>query len=89
MGAISRTPRERRSPTVGPPAADPSRRWEVINAGGISYASYREAKLVEEIARYQPDLVLVYSGHNEFLEERTYRKAAAIPIPTSHRPSRT
>lgn len=63
------------------PAADPSRTWEVINAGGISYASYREAKLVEEIADYQPDLILVYSGHNEFLEERTYRKAAAIPGP--------
>ena len=61
------------------PAADPSRRWEVINAGGISYASYREARLVEEITRYQPDLILVYSGHNEFLEERTYRSTAGIP----------
>lgn len=60
-------------------AADPGRKWEVINAGGISYASYREAKLAEEIARYQPDLLVVYSGHNEFLEERTYRKAAEIP----------
>lgn len=63
------------------PSADPSRPWEVINAGGISYASYREANLVEEIVRYEPDLILVYSGHNEFLEERTYRKAAAIPGP--------
>jgi tetratricopeptide (TPR) repeat protein len=63
------------------PAADPSRQWEVINAGGISYASYRAARLVEEFTRYQPDLILVYSGHNEFLEERTYRKAAALPGP--------
>jgi tetratricopeptide (TPR) repeat protein len=61
------------------PAADSSRRWEVINAGGISYASYREAKLVEELCRYHPDLFIIYSGHNEFLEERTYRKAAALP----------
>jgi tetratricopeptide (TPR) repeat protein len=61
------------------PVADPSRKWEVINAGGISYASYREAKLVEEIARYEPDLIVVYSGHNEFLEERTYRSAAGVP----------
>ncbi len=61
------------------PAADPSRPWEVINAGGISYASYREAALVEEITRYRPDLILVYSGHNEFLEERTYRAATGIP----------
>jgi tetratricopeptide (TPR) repeat protein len=63
------------------PTADTTHAWEVINAGGISYASYREAKLVEEIIRYQPNLILVYSGHNEFLEERTYRKVVAIPGP--------
>ncbi len=54
------------------PAADPSKKWEVINAGGISYASYRVAKLMEELARYEPDLFIIYSGHNEFLERRTY-----------------
>lgn len=52
---------------------DPSRRWEVINAGAISYASYRIAVLTRELARYRPDLFVVYTGHNEFLEERTYR----------------
>lgn len=52
---------------------DPSRRWEVINAGAISYASYRIAVLTRELARYQPDLFVVYTGHNEFLEERTYQ----------------
>lgn len=62
------------------PVADPGRRWEVINAGGISYASYREAKLINELAAYEPDLFLVYSGHNEFLEERTYRSTADIPV---------
>ena len=54
------------------PVADPSRDWQVINAGGISYASYRVVKLMEELARYQPDLFIVYTGHNEFLEDRTY-----------------
>jgi tetratricopeptide (TPR) repeat protein len=62
------------------PKADSSRKWEVINAGGISYASYREANLIAELAQYQPDLFLVYSGHNEFLEERTYRSTADIPV---------
>ena len=62
------------------PKADPSRKWEVINAGGISYASYREAMLIAELVRYQPDLILVYSGHNEFLEERTYRSTTDIPV---------
>lgn len=56
------------------PAVDKSKKWEVINAGGISYASYRVAKLMEELIRYKPDLFIIYTGHNEFLEERTYRE---------------
>ncbi len=53
-------------------AADPSRNWEVINAGGVSYASYRVAALMEELVAYEPDLFVIYTGHNEFLERRTY-----------------
>jgi tetratricopeptide (TPR) repeat protein len=62
-------------------AADGSRRWEVINAGGISYASYRVTLLMEELVRYQPDLFIVYCGHNEFLEARTYQSMLATPGP--------
>ena len=61
------------------PEVDPNRRWEVINAGGISYASYRVARLMEELADYDPDLFIVYSGHNEFLEQRTYDKLLKTP----------
>ncbi len=61
------------------PVVDPSRRWEVINAGGISYASYRAARLMKELAEYEPDLFIVYSGHNEFLESRTYNKLLKVP----------
>jgi tetratricopeptide (TPR) repeat protein len=61
------------------PAADDSRQWEVVNAGGISYASYRVAALMEALARYQPDLFIVYTGHNEFLERRAY--AAMLHTP--------
>ena len=53
-------------------AADPSRNWEVINAGGVSFASYRVARLMDELSHYQPDLFIVYSGQNEFLEQRSY-----------------
>jgi len=53
-------------------AAAPERNWEVINCGAISYASYRVAKVMEELVDYQPDLFIVYSGNNEFLERRTY-----------------
>jgi len=62
-------------------AAQPDHRWEVINAGGISYASYRVAVLMEELAGYDPDLFVVYSGHNEFLERRTYPQIIALPRP--------
>jgi len=61
------------------PVADPSRQWEVVNAGGVSYASYRVAKVMEELAQREPDLFLIYSGHNEFLERRTYEGLIAAP----------
>ncbi|UCD56338.1 MAG: tetratricopeptide repeat protein [Candidatus Hydrogenedentota bacterium] len=61
------------------PKADPSRSWEVINAGGVSYASYRMAALMEELIRYKPDLFIIYSGHNEFLERRTYSRIIETP----------
>ncbi len=48
--------------------------YQVINAGGISYASYRVRSLMTEVVDYQPDLFVVYSGHNEFLESRTFSK---------------
>jgi len=54
------------------PLVDPAHEWEVINAGGISYASYRVAAVMDELAQYEPDLFIVYSVHNEFLERRTY-----------------
>ena len=63
------------------PHADPSRRWEVINAGGISYASYRVAAVMRELSAYQPDIFIVYCGHNEFLEHRTYSDVIDTPAP--------
>jgi tetratricopeptide (TPR) repeat protein len=60
-------------------AADPTRNWEVINAGGVSYASYRVARLMNELSQFQPDLFIVYSGQNEFLEERSYGELIKLP----------
>ena len=54
-------------------ASDPSRDYELINCGGMSYASYRLIPILEEVLRYEPDLIVVMTGHNEFLEDRTYR----------------
>lgn len=52
--------------------ADPEREWDVVNCGGISYASYRLVPILQECLAYQPDLFIICSGHNEFLEDRTY-----------------
>ncbi|WDQ15788.1 tetratricopeptide repeat protein [Rhodopirellula sp. P2] len=54
------------------PHVDGARHHEVFNAGGVSYASYRVAAVMEELKVYEPDLFIVYTGQNEFLERRTY-----------------
>jgi tetratricopeptide (TPR) repeat protein len=61
------------------PKADPSRTWEVINAGAISYASYRIKGLMAELAQFEPDMFVVYTGENEFLERRTYASVFETP----------
>ncbi|MCA9190463.1 MAG: tetratricopeptide repeat protein [Planctomycetales bacterium] len=54
------------------PLVDSRFDWEVINAGGVSYASYRVANVMQELCDYSPDLFVILTGHNEFLESRTY-----------------
>lgn len=60
-------------------AAQPTREFEVINCGGISYASYRLVPILREVLTHEPDLLIVYTGHNEFLEDRTYAPIKRIP----------
>jgi lysophospholipase L1-like esterase len=60
-------------------AAEPDRRWEVVNCGGVSYASYRLVPILEEVLQYEPDLIVLYTGHNEFLEDRTYGHLKRMP----------
>jgi lysophospholipase L1-like esterase len=53
-------------------AGDTSRNWQVINAGGISYASYRLVPILQQCLEFEPDMLVICTGHNEFLEQRTY-----------------
>lgn len=53
-------------------AVDSSRHYQAINCGGISYASYRLRRVLQEVLQYDPDLIVLATGHNEFLEDRTY-----------------
>lgn len=52
--------------------ADESHEWNAINCGGISYASYRLVPILREVLEYEPDLIIICTGHNEFLEDRSY-----------------
>ncbi len=60
-------------------AARPQTDFEVVNCGGISYASYRLVPIMSEALKYEPDLFIIYTGHNEFIEDRTYRRLKIIP----------
>ncbi len=59
--------------------ANPERPIEVINCGGLSYASYRVRNILREVLQYGPDLIVVYTGQNEFLEKRTYQDWQSVP----------
>ena len=67
--------------------SDGNRDWDVVNCGGISYASYRLVPILEECLRYEPDLFIICTGHNEFLEDRSYGhlKNARSPLAVSQR----
>ena len=60
-------------------AALPEANFEVVNCGGISYASYRLVPIMRELLEYEPDLFIIYTGHNEFLEDRTYQRLKRVP----------
>lgn len=47
---------------------EPGRSHEVVNLGREGYGSQRVAILVEQAMVIQPDVVVLYTGHNEFVE---------------------
>jgi len=47
---------------------------EVVNAAVAGYSSRRALLVAREIAAHQPDLLIVYSGHNEWAERRYYSR---------------
>ena len=64
---------------LGLQAADSSKDWRAVNCGGVSYASYRLVPILQEVLGYEPDMLIVYTGHNEFLEQRTYPHVKQLP----------
>lgn len=60
-------------------ATQPDRHWDVVNCGGVSYASYRLVPILQECLGHQPDLIVLCTGHNEFLEDHTYEDIRKTP----------
>lgn len=47
--------------------AEPGK-FEIINAAGMSYGSHRVLDALQDIIHFEPDIVIVYSGNNEYVE---------------------
>ena len=54
------------------------RAWEVINLGREGFGSGRAGRVLEQSLDLQPDAVVVYSGHNEFVELAYQRELDAF-----------
>jgi tetratricopeptide (TPR) repeat protein len=57
------------------------REVEAVNAAAMSYGSYRLRVLEHEILDYEPDTIVIYNGHNEFVERGFYRAIVARTAP--------
>jgi len=56
------------------------KRIEVINCGVTAISTYSVADIAREVLRYEPDLLVVYAGHNEFYG--AYGAGSAISLGT-------
>jgi len=64
-------------------AAHPQRTIEAINASGVSYAMHRLNIVAEELFRCAPDIFIIYSGHNEFIEPEFFealKRRSSAPV---------
>jgi len=61
----------------------PDRKIEVFNVAGGTYASHRVRFVFDEMIEYDPDLILIYSGNNEFLENFVF-PSRSLPSPWRH-----
>lgn len=52
---------------------------ESINAAAMSYGSHRLRVLTPELLSHDPDLLVIYGGHNEFVERSFYRDMLERP----------
>lgn len=59
-------------------APDSDAGWEVLNLGRQGYGSRRVRALVEQAMVLEPDVVVIYAGHNEFVELEFLRELTEV-----------
>jgi lysophospholipase L1-like esterase len=56
----------------------PSKRWEVINSATSGYRIHQQLALIQaRILRYQPDLIILMDGYNDFIELYHFAQAGS------------
>ncbi len=58
--------------------AYPDRKLEVLNVSAHAYASYRVRYIFDDVVRFDPDLLILWSGNNEFVEKRSYLPSSGM-----------
>lgn len=56
-------------------------RFEIINAAAMSYGSHRVRDLLQDVLRLEPDLIVIWSGNNEYIEHNelpTFVRSAVL-----------
>lgn len=57
------------------------RQVEIIDSGGLAYGTHRLVPVLSEVLKYDPDLIMIYSGHNEFEEAVQLQLAQVSRLP--------
>lgn len=55
-------------------------RYEIINAAAMSYGSHRVRDLLHDVVKMEPDVVIVWSGNNEYIERNQLPAYNRTPV---------
>ena len=54
--------------------------YEIINVAAMSYGSHRVLDLLYDVVKMEPDVIIVWSGNNEYIERNAFSPYARTPM---------